>query len=145
MPTKYDVALKLARRTKNPPRKVYDLLLAADKEGDARATYALATWFLFGNRYCKKDYHQAVRLLKQAAKANIREAAYDLAICFEKGRGARKSFKGAFRCYVQAALLGDVQSHFEVGRMCFHGIGTAKDRDLAEVWLARAEALGVVD
>ena len=38
---------------------------------------------------------------------------------------------------------GDKQSIYEVGRCMFYGIGTKRDRRLADAWLARAEALGV--
>jgi TPR repeat protein len=146
MVSKYQRALKLAYRSRRrPTREVYELLLAADKDGDARATYALATWHLCGNRFCKKDYRQAARMLKRAADADIAAAAFDFAVSLEKGNGIRKSLKEAFRRYVQAALLGDAQSHHEVGRMYYHGIGTVKDRTLAELWLAKAEKLGIVN
>ena len=146
MASKYQRALKLAYGSKRrPTREVYELLLAADKDGDARATYALATWYLHGNRFCKKDYRRAIQMLKRAAQADIASAAFDLAVSLEKGKGARKSLKEAFRHFVQAALLGDAQSHYEVGRMYFYGIGTAKDRNLAEFWLAKAEKLGVLN
>jgi TPR repeat protein len=144
MVSKYQRALKLAYRSKRQPtREVYELLLAADKDGDAHATYALATWYLFGNRFCKKDLRRATQMLERAAEADIAAAAYDLAVSLEKGKGIKKSLKKAFRRYVQAALLGDAQSHHEVGRMYYHGIGTAKDRCLAEFWLTKAEKLGV--
>lgn len=143
MVSKYEAALKLARLKKRATRRVYDLLLEADRSGDARATYALATWFLFGNRFCKKDYRQAVAMLQRVAVANISAAAYDLAISYEKGIGVRKSLKRAFENYVRAALLGDAQSYFEVGRMYFHGLGTARNRILAEIWYSKAAELGV--
>ena len=142
---KYEEALKIARQGKVVTRKVHDLICAAHEEGDARATYAFATWLLFGTRHCKKDLRTAAVLLKQAAEADIADAAYDLAVSYEGGNGVRKSLKAAFRYYVQAALLGDAQSHYEIGRMYFWGIGTARDRDMAELWLAKAEMLGVTE
>lgn len=143
--TKYDRALKIAQAKEPPPRIVYDLLLAADKEGDGRATYALATWHLFGSPYTKIDYRVANKMLKQAADKGVAAAAYDLAISYEKGLGIGKSLPRAFEFYVRAALLGDAQSHHEVGRMYFFGLGAPRNRRLSEVWFAKAETLGVKD
>ena len=56
---KYDRALKLAQKQPTPSKVVYDLLVAADKDGEGRATYALATWYLFGSPFTKIDYRVA--------------------------------------------------------------------------------------
>ncbi len=82
-------------------------------------------------------------MLKKAADKGVAEAAYDLAISYEKGLGIGKSLPRAFEFYMRAALLGDAQSHYEVGRMYFYGIGVGRSRRLADAWLAKAEALGV--
>jgi len=140
----YDQALKLAQARETPPRRAYDLLLKADAEGDLRATYALATWYLHGSPFTKVDRTKAVRLLRAAA-AEVSDAAYDLAVSYEKGAGARKSLPRAFQHYMQAALLGDSQAHHEVGRMYFHGLGVARNCRLAEMWLSKAESMGVTD
>jgi uncharacterized protein len=140
---KYDRALKLAQKQPKPSREVYDLLLAADKGGDGRATYALATWHLFGSPFTKTNYRVANSMLKRAADNGVADAAYDLAVSYEKGLGIGKSLPRAFEYYVRAALLGDAQSHYEIGRMYFHGTGVPRNRRLAEAWLAKAETLGV--
>jgi TPR repeat protein len=142
---KYETALKLAQQQSPPSRKVYVLLLGADKEGDGRATYALATWHLFGSPFTKVDYRVANKMLKQAAAKGVAEAAYDLAISYEKGVGIGKSLPRAFEYYIRAALLGDAQSHYEVGRMYYWGRGVARSRRLAECWMEKAESLGVTD
>ena len=140
---KYDRALKLAQKQAKPSKEVHNLLLAADKAGDGRATYALATWYLFGSPFTKINYRVANSMLKRAADKGIADAAYDLAISYEKGLGIGRSLPRAFECYTRAALLGDAQSHYEIGRMYFYGIGVGRNRRLSDVWLAKAESLGV--
>ena len=86
-PSPYDQALKLAQAATPPPKRAYDLLVKADERGDPRATYALATWYFFGSPFTKIDWSRAARMLKQAAEGGISDAAYDLAISYEKGAG----------------------------------------------------------
>jgi TPR repeat protein len=143
MNSKYDRALSLASKSRGRTREVYDLLVSADSAGDARATYALATWYLHGTKFTKRDIARGTELLQRAVKKNIPDAAHDLAVSFEKGIGVQKSERKAFELYVRAALLGDRQSLYEVGRMYYHGIGASKNRHLAEVWLDCAEHFGV--
>ncbi len=142
----YDRALRLAqaRREKGLPqtKAVYDLLLKADKSGDARATYALATWYLHGSEFTKRSIPRATALLKIAAAADIAAANFDLAVSYKKGIGVRKSESKAFELYVKAALLGDADSHLEVGRMYFHGLGIQRNRRLADIWIKKGESLG---
>jgi TPR repeat protein len=68
-------------------------------------------------------------------------AHYDLAVCYETGKGVGKSLKRAFQHYMQAAQQGHDKAAHSVGRMYFHGIGVRKDRAAADIWLDRAEAL----
>lgn len=143
MKSEYEVALKLVQSTGRRTRKVYDLLVLADKAGDARATYALATWYLHGTRFTKRNRIRAVELLRRAAAENIPGALFDLAVSFEKGIVVKKSVRKAFEHYLRAALLGDRQSLYEVGRMYFHGIGITKNRKLAEIWGDCAEHFGI--
>ena len=141
--SKYDRALQLAQETSEPTREAYDLLITTEKESDPRASYALATWYLHGSKFTAVNKKRAVQLLKKSAKGGVADAAHDLAVAYEKGDGVDKSPELAFESNVLAALLGDAQSFYEVGRMYFHGIGVAKNRRLAKYWLAKAEALGI--
>lgn len=77
-------------------------------------------------------------LLREAAGGDHAEAAYDLAVCYEKGTGVAKSEKKAARFYLQAALLGDKQALYEIGRCYWHGLGVKRDRSIAGVWLDQA-------
>ncbi|MBU1357723.1 MAG: sel1 repeat family protein [Gammaproteobacteria bacterium] len=98
---------------------------------------------MFGNAVRPKDLRRAVQLLKLAAKADVSAAHFDLAVSYETGQGVKKNEKAAYRHFTAAALNGDNDSFAEVGRCLYHGIGVARDRKTAEVWLRRAEALDV--
>lgn len=142
--TLYDQALLEAKKKKPNDELVFDLLNQSLEEGDAKAAYALGTWYLHGN-YVKKDMRKAVRLLKQAAEGNVPDALFDLANCYEKGAGLKKNDRLAFENYLKAALCNDAQSIYEVGRCYFYGIGVEKERRLAQIWLDRAKDLGIED
>lgn len=135
----YDAALHLMRSEAPDPEGARRLLEEASAAGDARATYALATWYLHGT-HVKKSIKQGVRLLGVAAEAKVRDALFDLAVSYETGRGIAKDRAKAFQLYKEAADLGDPQAMFEVGRMLHHGIGVPKDREAAERWLGDAES-----
>jgi TPR repeat protein len=141
---RYDEALKIARRKSANLEQVASLLNAARESGDARATYALGTWYLHG-RLFKKNIRKGVALLREAARRKVADALYDLAVCYEEGTGVRRNLKKAAELYVRAALEGERQSIYEVGRCYHYGIGVAQDRSIARAWLDRAEEVGVVE
>jgi len=141
--TMYDKAMKMANAAKPNLKRMTQLLESAHEEGDARATYALATWYLHGYAGFKKQPTKAVKLLKLAAQSDIAAAHFDLAVSYEKGCGIKVSEKKAYLHYLAAAVNGDNQAIVEVGRCLFHGIGVQRDRKIAEIWFRRAEFLGV--
>jgi TPR repeat protein len=87
-------ALRAARtelkRGKAGLSRAVAIIKRAAENGDASAAYALATWFLFG-KHVRKDVAAAIVLLRQAAKENIPEALYDLAVCYERGQAFGKT------------------------------------------------------
>lgn len=139
----YELALKVATRARPNLLRACALLEEAHDQGDRRATYALATWHLFGNEVYSKNVRKAVQLLRLAANADIALAHFDLAVSYETGQGIKKNEKAAYRHFLAAALNGDNDSLAEVGRCLYYGIGIARDRKAAEVWFRRAETLGV--
>jgi TPR repeat protein len=89
--------------------------------------------------FVKKDFKKAFELLKIAASENMPAAFYDLAVCFETGKGIKKDTKNAFENYLKASLLGDKQSIYEVGRCYYYGIGVGKNLQLSKIWLDAAK------
>lgn len=133
----YLKALRLARaNTCNG--ETWSLLERARKLGDGNATYALATWYLFG-KYVKKDPVAAVSLLKEATLLGNPSAMFDLAVCAEKGVGMQKDLGRAVELYMMAGLRGDASAKEAAGRCYWHGIGIGKDRHIAAIWLDSAK------
>lgn len=142
MNTKYKKALELSQGVSPNYNQAYTYLKSAAEEEDDQAIYALATWYLFG-RHVRKNLSKAARLLRSASDLGNTNATYDLAVCYEDGAGVKKNLPMAFRLYMKAAIRGDNQSVAEVGRLYYYGIGVEKNRKLANIWLDRAEELGV--
>jgi TPR repeat protein len=137
----YEAALQKARLKRAPLEAVSKLLETAHEAGDARATYALATWYLHGKHF-KKNVRKSVSLLRKAASQDLPDALFDLAVCYERGEGMKSNAKKAAELYLRAALHGEMQSIYEVGRCYYYGIGVHADRDIARVWFQRAEEVG---
>lgn len=138
----YDRALRMMRASKPNLKSAKSLLEKASAAGDHRATYALATWYLHGKfPIVGIDEKKGANLLKCAADAGNADAAFDYGVSLEKGAGVRKNEKAALIYYLRAALIGDTGAVEAVGRMFYHGIGVAKDRKVAWVWLDRHRTL----
>ena len=141
--TDYDFALIAASRKLPDLAQAAKLLESANEKGDRRATYALATWYLYGHASYAKNPRKAVQLLKLAAAADVGAAHFDLAVCYETGEGVRKNDTKAYLHYLAAALNGDLNAIGEVGRCLFHAIGISRDRKAAEVWFRLADVMDV--
>lgn len=123
------------------------LIETAHAAGDARATYAMATWYLRGYREVgvKRQPKRAVPLLVIAAR-RFALAALELAFAYETGRWVgRRDPEAALRLYRKAVRLGSVRARYEVGRCYWWGIGTKKNERTATRFLRDAERLGYVD
>jgi hypothetical protein len=125
----YRTAFDLGKAEGNTDR-LASLLLKSHKEGDGRATYALATWYIHGE-FFDVNAKKAFRLLREASKKGIRDAIFDLAHAYEIGFGVAKSESKAFGLYLEAARKGDTDAVEEVVRCIFYGIGVSKNRSLA--------------
>jgi len=140
----YESALAEMNGTSPNVARSLKLLEKARDLGDARASYAIATWYLHGNPpFVLKDIGRAFDLLKEAAAAHVPDALYDLAVGYEKGDFGSADTRLAFDSYLKAALRGEVQSVYEVGRCYFYGIGVEMDPRIADIWLERAAELGI--
>lgn len=145
-PSAYDEALLAMYHDPPDIRKAFQLLTEAENSGDARATYALATWYLFGQApVVERDRAKAARMLEVAAAAGIPDALHDVAVSYEKGDLYAQDLVRAFQSYLAAALRGDQQSVYEVGRCYFYGIGVSEDQIVGDIWLKRAAELNIVE
>lgn len=136
----YRRAEKEMHKTSPNIPKVIGLLEAGLSEGDPNAAYALYSWHRRGH-HVKQDLKRALQLLRLAAKGKVPSALFDLAATYEAGKELTKNDRLAFNCYIEAALYGDKQAIYEVGRCYYYGIGIARDRKLAWIWLDLARKL----
>ena len=84
----YKKAFDLSQRRGNAER-VAELLRESHRQGDVRATYALATWHIHGVNL-PRNRSAGIKLLGKASKGGIREAKYDLAHAYEMGIESRE-------------------------------------------------------
>jgi TPR repeat protein len=139
----YQQALALAHEEPPDNARVLGLLEKAIEHGNAEATYALGTWFLNGKLpLVEKDFTRAFELIKRAASKNVPSALFDLGVMLETGEAGELDEHRAFKCYLRAAIRGENDSIFEVGRCLYWGIGVSQDRELADIWLEYASELG---
>jgi TPR repeat protein len=139
----YDKTTKIAQAENPDIAQVLLGLKSAEAQGDLRATYAIATWYLFGKPpVIEQSTEKALELLRVAGRV-VADAAFDLAICYETAEGTAKDGLRALRWYMQAALLGRLDAYFEVGRCFYYGIGVKGKKGLAEPWFQKAQELGL--
>ena len=138
----YKEALSLARggRRADLPRCLA-LLQAASDRGDPKATYAIATWYLHGH-VVRKSFKKGFGLLYAIRDSRIRGALFDLALCFESGRGVEKNLRMALKYYKKAASLGDADPKCELARCLYYGIGVSRNQKAAAHWYRRAARQG---
>ena len=111
---------------------------AADK-GDVWAQVALGKMYLDGERGVNKDYIQAVRLFRKAARKSDELAFYDLGLCYDLGKGVRQSDRLACKFYSKAALCGHVAAMCNLGAILANYDGSQRDGIL---WTRRAALRG---
>lgn len=122
----------------SPRSEVKNLLEAASADGDIRATYALATWLLSGT---KPERVSAFKKLRTLAHSDVKEALFDLGVCYHTGNGTRKNLGLAFKYYMFAALLGDAEACEEVANFFYYGVVVLADKEISRAWQSRANSL----
>ncbi len=118
-------------------------LLQAAEQGTAspEAMNIIGAMYLRGS-YVPQNYLEAVKWLKQAAKAGNRAACNDLAYLYYNGLGLERDYKKALALYTQAALQGDVLAQANAGLMYANGQGTETDRATGYAWYSLAASRG---
>lgn len=111
-------AENLARKERY--NEAFAILANEEHKGNPMASYALGTWYLHGT-HVKKDLKRGFHFLNIAAKGDIKDAFFDLGICYEKGAGTEKNRLKAFDCYMKASQLGNKHALYEVFRCLYWG------------------------
>lgn len=77
-----------------------------------------------------------------ASKGNV-VSCYNLACCYNRGKGMEVDKDKAFRWFMAAAEAGDSDAQFQVGNFYFEGIGSVKeDNAKAAYWLQKSADQG---
>ncbi len=141
----YKQALKIARGGNPNLGEVFTLLNEAADGGSGAAAAAIASWYANG-QHVKKSTRLAVQWFQKAAALGSSEGFYGIAVAYHEGKGGLgKDDCRAFQNYLRAAIRGDKEAIREVGRCYWYGSGVQEDRETAEIWLHRADELGVAD
>lgn len=135
----YERALSFSRMVPPDLKSAKDFLLKAHDNGDARATYALATWSIYGNEVTEKDEKEGVNLLREIEDCCIAEAIFNLGFAYDTGRFVDQDDLKAFSLYMRAALLGDKEACNQVSQYYAEGRTVQHDLALAEAWRIRGE------
>ena len=123
----------------------------AAEQGDQKAIEALEklrkkeadeAFFLGVACYEKGHYTQAVQHFRTAAEQGIAEAQFNLALCYEHGKGVEQDQAEAIRWYRAAAEQGDAKAQFSLAGFYFEGNGVEKSWEKALLWTKRAHEHG---
>ena len=136
----YQTALEKANANEEK-KEVAELLEKAYSLGSADAAYALGSWYLYGE-YFQKNIEKAITMLLFASENGSSDASFELGVYYETKKDVINLTK-AFYFYTKAALQGDSQSFYEVGRLYYYGIGCEENKKIAEIWLNKAKELGI--
>jgi TPR repeat protein len=131
----FDLALPEFYARSPQPRLYRRLVEVGARIGDPLAQYAMATWYLLGNKQVgiRKNTSKAVALLESCAHV-FNRAAYDLAVCKLRGIGTKKDPEIAFALFTRAANLGSLAGLEERANCLSAGTGTEVNLEAARFY-----------
>jgi len=136
----YEMALEEARRSLPNGDSVMRFLTEAHRIGDKRSTYALSVIFFNGQFNQKVNQKKAKNLLKMAAKSNVAEAVFDLAVHIDNNESEDGDEMEVYCLYMRAALLGHREACRQMSAFHLEGKIVPHDRLLASEWKLRAKS-----
>lgn len=90
----------------------------------------------------KEDYKWAFELASKAAEKNNPDAIWNLALCYQNGRGVRKNIKRAIKLFEKGADLGHAPSQNSLGSLYTNGSHIEPDYDKAIDLFKKAASQG---
>jgi len=85
---------------------------------------------------------QAVGWYRKAAERGNPDSMFNLALCYDYGKGVRADVRSAFTWYHKAALKGDIWAQNNLARAYAEGWGVRQDVAKALFWFRRAASQG---
>jgi TPR repeat protein len=129
---------------KNDYQGAFAEFLAAAKDGDVNAQYALAVLYDQGLG-TTQNFTEAIAWYRRAALSGHVNAQANLGFAYEEGRGVEQDYVAAAEWYRKAAEQGDVEAQANLGLYYASGQGVNRDDVEAHMWLnlaiSRIEAI----
>ena len=122
---------------------IEDLIISAN-QGDSRAQYNLACFYLNGNGV-EQNYNEAVEWFTKAADQGYVKALHNLGVMYERGEGVKQDYSKAFDLYTKAANKGLANSQYNLGLLYEKGKGVKQDYNKALEWFQKAADQGDVE
>jgi hypothetical protein len=172
VPTDYNEAIKWLLKAANQGDNLAQEWLEADARGITWLTkiaeqgYAGTQWklgyiYYSGDLGVTRDYDEAFKWVKKAAKRRYSGTAYDhkwwqlkflndFGIMYYKGDDVSKDMNKAEECFEMGAELGDKTAQYNLGLICYNGEypwldGFIKDYKEALKWFTKAAEQGDAD
>jgi len=111
------------------------------ERGDAEAQFNLGYCYDAG-RGVAKDYVEAVKWYRKAARQNFPPAQFNLGYCYANGQGVAKDEEEAVKWYRKAAEQNHTPAQSNLGWCYDNGRGVAKDYVEAVKWYRKAAERG---
>ena len=129
------------------PKFLYIVLAAASVAG-------IIWWFSRSSAedFCNKghqfyqagQYTQAVEWFTKAAEQGLKDAQFNLGLCYDKGQGVAQNYAEAVKWYTKAAEQGDARAQYNLGFCYDNGQGVAQNYAEAVKWYTKAANQGFV-
>lgn len=99
-------------------------------------------WHELGRRYEESNSLEAFRCYQVAAEQGYSEAQYDLARCYDIGKGTVQDKIQAAEWYAKAAGQGHPWAQYSLGKCCERGDGIVRNKNQAVEWYSKAAEQG---
>lgn len=111
---------------------------SAEKKGYLRYRIGKCHAYGYGT---EQNYEESARWFRQAVEDGNPFAAYSLGEQYLRGQGVEQSDTEAYSLYYMAAThekQPNAYAQYQLGKMCWDGIGTEVDPEKSRMWYARA-------
>lgn len=125
--------------------QAYDSCLPLAQVGDPQAAFILARLYALGVNGGEPDWEKVLEWLTISAAGNQAEAAYNLAIAYQQGKGTAVDLQQSLKYYRQSAELGNPKAMRNLAMLYEKGEGVEKDITQAFALFQRSAESGLSD
>jgi len=116
----------------------------AASQGHPELQLQLAEMYSHGTHEVKVNFEKAFVWFLKAARGGNARVQYQVAVCYEKGRGCEINLRLSFENCHQAALQQDIDAQLNLAMKYFLGEGVEKNLSLAFEWIKTSAESGNV-